>query len=232
MMATAPLLFWDMECVKNSKKLDPKSKEYEQWKYTKRDRETEEYLPDDKLSELYDKTAALNPIFGKVVCISVGMILPNNTAKIRAFTGEETGIIQDFFKVTGSKSINRLVGFNTTKFDSPYISKRALINGIKIPDPISTYGKKPWDLENVHLDLMDVWKGHSFYSDSLSNIAYALGLPNPKDDLKGSEVSDLYWKNPKKNIEKIADYCNGDVLTTINIFLTLQGKGIIQNVIN
>ncbi len=40
-------------------------------------------------------------------------------------------------------------------------------------------------------------------------------VPSPKDDIDGSMVGEVYWK--EKNIERIATYCQKDVVTVANI---------------
>ena len=61
---------------------------------------------------------------------------------------------------------------------------------------------------------------------SLALLAEVLGIPSPKDDIDGSMVGKVYWA--ERNIQRIADYCLKDVLTTAKVFLHLSGNQNIQ----
>jgi DNA polymerase elongation subunit (family B) len=224
---TENLIFWDSEVVRACKKLNPKSEEYRLFRYKYRDKDTEELLPEKEIIEKYNKIAALNPIFSKIVCISVGMIT-KGIVNIKGLVGEEQDILNQFVKIITHKPNYRLVGFNNLHFDWPLAERKLYINKIEIPERFSSFESKPWLMAEAHLDLMDVFKGAGFYSDSLEAVCYAMGVPNPKTNIHGSEVSDLYWANPKKNIDQIKEYCNGDVKATIDLFLSMQGKSIIK----
>ena len=45
---------------------------------------------------------------------------------------------------------------NAKEFDFPFLSKRILINDLKLPKLLNIAGKKPWELN--HLDTMDLWR--------------------------------------------------------------------------
>jgi hypothetical protein len=52
-------------------------------------------------------------------------------------------------------------------------------------------------------------------------------IDTPKDDISGSQVTETFYKG---EIERIANYCNKDVIASIELFLALQGKrGVIKN---
>jgi hypothetical protein len=81
-------------------------------------------------------------------------------------------------------------------------------------------GKKPWEI--AHHDTMEMWKfGDYKHFTSLSLLATIFGIPSPKDDMDGSMVGNVYWKD--KDLERIAKYCLQDVYTTMRVFLRLQG---------
>jgi predicted PolB exonuclease-like 3'-5' exonuclease len=82
---------------------------------------------------------------------------------------------------------------------------------------------KPWDIKTI--DLSALWKGTSFYPDSLLAVASALGLPSPKQGMDGSEVSEAYYAG---KIDEIAEYCTLDVLTTANIFRKFLNRPILK----
>ncbi|RLD67976.1 MAG: 3'-5' exonuclease, partial [Bacteroidetes bacterium] len=49
--------------------------------------------------------------------------------------------------------------------------------------------------------------------------------PSPKDDIDGSEVGRVYWV--EKNLERIAEYCQKDVLAVAQLFLRYKGEDLI-----
>ena len=50
-------------------------------------------------------------------------------------------------------------------------------------------------------------------------------MPSPKDDIDGSQVADVYYR--EHDLKRIATYCQKDVLTTIQIYLRMNGEAII-----
>ena len=51
-------------------------------------------------------------------------------------------------------------------------------------------------------------------------------IPSPKDDIDGSQVADVYYK--EKDIERIVKYCEKDVLTVAQLFLRYKNEPIIN----
>lgn len=218
---TQKILFFDIETAsahKNVKKENPAM--FDLFRYKHRDRETEALLSEADTIALYDKTAALSPIYGKIVCISAGYI---NGAEFRmtSFVGEEKDILKSFIEtVKSSKRV--LCGYNTP-FDVPYIRKRFIANGL--PDYLNNLQgndsfMKPWDLDKIIIDLMVAWKGVGYTTDSLEEVCFALGIDSPKDgDVTGSNVSKSFHSG---KIEKIKEYCEKDVAATMKVYLKLK----------
>ena len=110
---------------------------------------------------------------------------------------------------------------NGKEFDFPYIARRMLIHGIKIPLLLDNAGKKPWEINN--LDTMELWKFGDFKSFvSLNLLANLFDIPTPKDDIDGSMVADVYYR--EKDLNRIAVYCNKDVITLVQVLLKLMNK--------
>jgi hypothetical protein len=100
-----------------------------------------------------------------------------------------------------------------------------IINRISLPPILNISGKKPWEIP--HLDTMELWKFGDYKSyTSLNLLAHALGIPTPKDDIDGSMVGDVYWK--EHNLTRIATYCQKDVLTLAQIYLRIIGESLIK----
>jgi len=225
------LLFVDIETVGVDEDLDslhhtnPKlSKVWGEtgWDYFKR-----KYSEDSELSsnQMFVKRAALLPEFGKIVCLSVGFILPNGETKLDSFYGEECDILERTYDLLNK--VDKLgfiiCGHNVKNFDLPYIAKRMLINGIKLPKIIPTYVIKPW--ESRVLDTKEVWAFNSFGGlSSLNLVCTSLGLETSKEgEVNGSNMHKYYYDNSNKTgLDKIKNYCEEDVKCTINLVKKLK----------
>ena len=87
-------------------------------------------------------------------------------------------------------------------------------------------GKKPWEVK--FLDTMELWKFGDFkHYTSLNLLAYVFNIPTPKDDIDGSMVADVYYK--EKNLERIVKYCEKDVLTVAQLFLRYRNQPVIAD---
>jgi hypothetical protein len=117
---------------------------------------------------------------------------------------------------SGGKSFQFLCAHNGKEFDYPYMIRRMLINGVEVPPILDLAGKKPWEVN--HLDTMELWKFGDFKNyTSLELLAAVFDIPTPKDDIHGSEVGSVYWKDG--DLQRIVTYCQKDVLTIVNLFL-------------
>ena len=172
--------------------------------------------------DLWETKASLHPEFGKIVCISFG-VFSGSLEKITSFYGDdEKDILGKSNKIlANSRSKNfKIAGQNIKNFDIPYIGKRMLINSI-VPDVIiQTWNKKPW--ETSFTDLAEIFSfgawGQSF--SSLELVSHVLGVESSKENMDGSKVHSSYWK--ENRIEDIKNYCESDVLCTMNCFKKLS----------
>jgi hypothetical protein len=57
-------------------------------------------------------------------------------------------------------------------------------------------------------------------------MAYVLGIPSPKDDIDGSQVAQVYYE--EKDLDRIARYCERDVLTVAQVFLKLRNEQLLS----
>ena len=122
-----------------------------------------------------------------------------------------------------SKNLH-LCAHNGKEFDFPYLCRRLLINGLPVPSHLQIAGKKPWEIN--HLDTMELWKFGDYKSHtSLNLLAAIFDLPTPKNDLDGSKVKDVYYQD--KDLNRIAKYCENDVVTTAQILLRYKGLPVI-----
>lgn len=86
--------------------------------------------------------------FGKIVCISVGFFtykMGERQFRTTSFIGEEVHILQEFANLLNTH-YNRvehlLCGHNAKEFDFPYIARRMIVHGLKVPAKLNLMGKK------------------------------------------------------------------------------------------
>jgi 3'-5' exonuclease len=225
---TEDLLFLDIETVPFSSSfdtLDPAT----------------QVLWDKKSAHFRDETqspgdvyhrAGIYAEFGKIICISVGLLKDKNPYgfRLKSFFGEEEKIILTEFsglllKYAKSRDI-LLCAHNGKEFDYPYIARRMIINGVTIPEILDNAGKKPWEVKL--LDTIELWKFGDFKNyTSLELLSSILGIPSPKDDIDGSMVADIYWQ--ERDLKRIIRYCEKDVLTVAQILLRFMNLPLISS---
>jgi uncharacterized protein YprB with RNaseH-like and TPR domain len=181
--------------------------------------------------EFYDR-AGIWAEFGKIVCISVGYFTIQGDLRkfrTRSFFGTETKILKDFKSLLLShfnSTKHLLCAHNGKEFDFPYIARRMIIHNIELPYKLNLFGKKPWEVP--HLDTLELWKFGDYKTyTSLKLLTNVLGIPSPKDDIDGSEVCNVYYK--EKDIDRIITYCEKDTIAVAQIFLRLRGDLILQD---
>jgi 3'-5' exonuclease len=187
---------------------------------------------DETVETIYPR-AGIYAEFGKIVCISCGFIQGSGDQKklaLKSFSGDNESLIlyefSEMLKKWASNEQRYLCAHNGKEFDFPYLCRRMVINNIPIPSLLNIAGKKPWEVS--HLDTMELWKFGDFKNyTSLNLLAHTLGIPTPKDDIDGSKVWEVYWK--EKNLERIVAYCQKDVVTVAQILLRMMGESLIKS---
>jgi DNA polymerase elongation subunit (family B) len=117
-------------------------------------------------------------------------------------------------------------GHNIKEFDVPYICRRMLINQLPLPRLFDISGKKPWETKHL-IDTLELWKfgDHKNYT-SLRLLTAIFDIPSPKEDIDGSQVGRVYWED--RDLDRIAAYCEKDVLATAQLYLRLHRLPVIQ----
>ena len=178
---------------------------------------------EDTPESLYER-AGIYAEFGRIVCISVGYIASGNEVRIKSFANENEAVMLREFAGVFEKSNGRfthLCAHNGKEFDFPYLCRRMLVNGVRIPGILNMAGKKPWEVS--HYDTMELWKFGDYKSFvSLDLLSAIFGIPTPKDDIDGSEVYRVYYRD--RDLPRIVTYCEKDVLTLMRVFYKLHGE--------
>ena len=187
---------------------------------------------DDQTSvELYER-AGIYAEFGKIVCISLGIIREvegKRTFRVKSFIdNDENTLLTNFSELLKQhfRSTDYLLcAHNGKEFDFPYIARRMLVNGIKLPFLLDTAGRKPWEIQN--LDTLQLWKfGDYKHYTSLDVLTTLFGIPTPKQEIDGSDIARVYWED--KDLDKIKEYCQRDVVAIAQLILKFRGEDLLN----
>jgi predicted PolB exonuclease-like 3'-5' exonuclease len=220
------ILLIDVETVPNSPSFEHLSKE-EKDLWAHKSKYLVSRLPEDEqrklLKNLYLEKAGIFAEFSKIVCISVGLMIPKKKfvrVRLKSFYGDdEKMILQDFAdlleKYFNKLSKNYICGHNIKEFDIPFICRRMIKHQMDLPRLLDIVGLKPWETKHI-LDTMQLWKFGDYKNyTSLRLLAHVLDIPSPKEDIDGSMVGKVYWMD--QDLERIVRYCEKDVFTVAEI---------------
>ncbi len=193
------------------------------------DQKTLHARKEDTAEDFYSR-AGIWAEFGKIICISVGIFSRGRGTGLRVksfYSDQEKELLIKFAELLHSQPPSLILcAHNGKEFDFPYICRRMLINGLKIPSQLEIAGKKPWEIS--HLDTMELWKFGDYKSyTSLSLLTAIFNIPTPKDDIDGSMVGQVYWE--ENNLERIANYCQKDVIATAQLLRRYRGEELIPD---
>ena len=188
--------------------------------------------PEKSIEQIFDERGGILAEFGKIVCISVGMLHEGSQGKsirLKSFYHDDEETLLKQFKRLLEDHYNTpyhvLCGHNSKEFDIPYICRRMLINGLALPNILQISGKKPWEIN--HIDTMELWKFGDYTSyTSLSLLCHVMGIPTPKDDISGADVARVYYE--ENDLQRIMVYCEKDVVALIQLYLRLQGEALVD----
>jgi len=227
------VLFLDIETVpqyQNFSDIPDKFKEF--W-----ERKSSFFRNEEQSAADVYQRAGIYAEFGKIICISVGLAVKKNelySFRLKSFFGDnEDLLLKEFAEMLqryhASNTELQLCAHNGKEFDFPFIARRMLINGIKLPKILDVAGRKPWEV--MFLDTMELWKFGDYKNyTSLNLLTRIFNIPTPKDDIDGSMVAEVYYN--QKDIGRIVEYCEKDVLAVAQLFLKYKGLDLIdvQNV--
>ncbi len=220
------VLFLDIETVPQEEfftQMDPEMQAL--WEQKTQYQRRDEFSPE----AFYDR-AGIWAEFGKIVCISVGYFQIKGDIRnfrVTSFFGEEKELLHAFNNLlnnhfSGPQYV--LCGHNSKEFDIPFIARRMIINGVSLSGKLNLFGKKPWEIP--HLDTMELWKfGDYKHYTSLKLLSKILGIPTSKDDIDGSQVGEVFYK--EKDIDRIVTYCEKDVVAVAQVLLRFRNEDLL-----
>jgi len=219
------VLFLDIETVPQESSFDLLDDDFKQLWEDKSRHGREKH--GTTISESYGD-AGIYAEFGKIICVSVGYFaqrLHERVFRVTSFYGhDEKKLLSDFSELLETRTnhpFRMLCAHNGKEFDFPYLCRRMLISGIRLPQMLDIAGKKPWEI--AHLDTMELWKFGDFKNyTSIKVLAKVFGIPTPKDDIDGSQVRGVYYE--QNDIDRIEVYCKKDVVTVARLLQCYRGE--------
>ncbi len=225
MSLSASILFIDIETVSQHPTRDALSDERKNlWQ-----KKTEKMLKYDDVcdnaADAYAQRAGIFAEFGKIICISVWYMRQDGESSqsiTKSFAwDDEKVILSDFFTMLDahySQSHHRLCGHNIIEFDIPYLCRRGVVHGLRLPSILHVQGKKPREIQ--HLDTLEMWKfGDRKNYTSLDLLCHVMGVPTPKSDISWEQVSHVYRED--RDLDRIVRYCERDVEAVMQLYRRL-----------
>ncbi|MEL7586426.1 MAG: ribonuclease H-like domain-containing protein [Prolixibacteraceae bacterium] len=198
------------------------------------DRKSESFRGEGKPEDVYER-AGIYAEFGKIVCISAGVITQKKgerVYRVKSFYDDQekkllasfNDMLERFMSYPG----RCLCAHNGQEFDYPFIARRTLISGMRLPNVLNMAGLKPWEMKDKLLDTLQLWKFGDYKNYTSLNLLCAIfNIPTPKDDIDGSQVARVYYR--EGDLERIARYCEKDTLAVANLLLRFRGEPIIES---
>ena len=222
------ILFLDIETVPEKEQWNELSKETQELF----EKKTHYQRKEEHTAEEFYERAGIWAEFGKIICISVGYFVEVQNKKqlrLTSFFGDDEHQILTDFKVLletyFTKKSHVLCAHNGKEFDFPFITRRMIVHQIELPHKLNLFGKKPWEVP--HLDTLEMWKfGDYKQYTSLKLLTAILGISSPKDDIDGSEIANVYYK--EKNLQRIVTYCEKDTIAVAQILLRFNNQELLK----
>jgi len=170
----------------------------------------------DCFEDHYKSKAGLFAEFGRIVCVSMGYVIDNKII-LKSFCDYNesrllTSVSESLEKATS------VVAHNGKNFDYPWLCRRMIVNGIKLPSLLQIQNLKPWEIKLE--DTLDMWRFGQFnHNASLALMCSLFGIQSPKDGIDGSNIADLFYSD---ELDRISRYCEGDVTALINVYRKLN----------
>ena len=229
-LSAEDILFIDIETAPQKAEFSELPEHYQQlWVKKSSYFRTEE----QQAADVYER-AGIYAEFGKIICISAGVIIQKNGVRyyrVKSFHDQDEKKLltsfNDMLEKFTSNPGKKLCAHNGQEFDYPYIARRTLINGLRIPKILDISGAKPWEIKDRLMDTLQMWKFGDYKNyTSLDLLCAVFNIPTPKDDIDGSQVAHVYYQ--EGDLDRIIRYCEKDTLALANLMLRFKGEPIIS----
>lgn len=177
-----------------------------------------DYYYKDKSSpvdEVFNEVSGLHAEFSHVICVCLGYSKNDEFRSIKLVDLNERDLLSHLSLILDKFSEQgfALAGYNIKGFDIPYLCKRYIINGMRIPKILNSVGKKPWEVD--HLDVMELYKMGGWTNTSLKVACAAMGIKCKSTELKGEN---MYLYDIKDiDLEELGEYCLEDIVSTFQL---------------
>jgi hypothetical protein len=162
-----------------------------------------------------NEAATLDAAIGKVCAI--GYRNHNGIEILHLRTQhDEIEMLGEFWRVASTirHQGRKMIGFYSNMFDVPFLARRSWINGVSVPDWITT---PTGFLSPVFVDLIQIWQsGNRRDSIKLDKLARALGIEGKPDDCDGA----TFWRmlrGGEEEREVAISYLRGDLRMTAEV---------------
>lgn len=114
----------------------------------------------------------------------------------------------------------KLVAHNGKEFDLPFLARRLVVNGLKLPPPLNLLYKRSF--ENQALDTLEMWRfGERRHLVSLPVLAALLGLTDDPALLEHNKLAHQAFV--AQDWPALEQVCRRDIELLVNIFLKMNG---------
>lgn len=165
---------------------------------------------------------ALSPLYGRLFCVGIATRddRPTMAGMIHECSdAAERLLITHLFEfLAATERLPRLVTWNGTGFDLPFLFKRAAILGVSpqhhnLPPLADIAGR----FSKVHTDLMTEWAGWGQYA-KLGDVSEAVLNTGKLPDVDFAEFLPALQANDSQKLDRIKEYCKRDCELTLRLF--------------
>jgi DNA polymerase I len=172
--------------------------------------------------EVYNPFGSPSPERDPIIIIS--MMDWSGNIKLLVNDGDEGKLIRDFVRELNELNPDILFGYNSSRFDLPYLVRRASVLGVKLP--ITKYGTAPeqstyghWSIiGRAHIDLYGVIQEMSdIKRKSLDYAAEYFGVMKRSERvlIPGHDIH-RYWDDASKR-DELLKYARDDAVSTLRL---------------
>lgn len=191
-----------------------------------------ELTEEDIVESFYNEKAGMYAEWGQIISIAIGRINAAGKLYVKIIANpDEKALLSAAEAALDKAEYIYLCAHNGLEFDFPFLTRRFLANGMKVPRILNTGGKKPWDLP--YIDTMQMWSGTQWnYKVSLDLLCKVLGVNSPKQSAVTGKNIHQFWQaenmTQEEKLKAIGDYNAGDVVANVNVYCKLKGLPVIE----